>query len=230
MIKLYDLAGADEALRFSPHVWRVKMALKHKGLDFETIPWRFIEKDAIAFSGQKSVPVLVDGDRTVSDSWEIARYLESTYPDRPGLFGCATGEAHALFVKLWCDQVLQSLLFGIILPDLYARLHEDDKPYFRRTREARLGCTLEELAVPPAEGVASLNEALGPLRSLVKRQDFVGGAAPSFADYIVFGAFQWARCVSPIRLLERDDPVFAWRDRLFDAFDGYARRARGEAV
>lgn len=230
MIKLYDLAGADEALRFSPHVWRVKMALKHKGLDFETIPWRFIEKDAIAFSGQKSVPVLVDGDRTVSDSWEIARYLESTYPDRPGLFGCATGEAHALFVKLWCDQVLQSLLFGIILPDLYARLHEADKPYFRRTREARLGCTLEELAVPPAEGVASLNEALGPLRSLVKRQDFVGGAAPSFADYIVFGAFQWARCVSPIRLLERDDPVFAWRDRLFDAFDGYARRARGEAV
>lgn len=230
MIKLYDLAGADEALRFSPHVWRVKMALKHKELDFETIPWRFIEKDAIAFSGQKSVPVLVDGDRTVSDSWEIARYLESTYPDRPSLFGCATGEAHALFVKLWCDQVLQSLLFGIILPDLYARLHEDDKPYFRRTREARLGCTLEQLAVPPAEGVASLNEALGPLRSLVKRQDFVGGAAPSFADYIVFGAFQWARCVSPIRLLERDDPVFAWRDRLFDAFDGYARRARGEAV
>lgn len=230
MIKLYDLAGADEALRFSPHVWRVKMALKHKELDFETIPWRFIEKDAIAFSGQKSVPVLVDGDRTVSDSWEIARYLESTYPDRPSLFGCATGEAHALFVKLWCDQVLQSLLFGIILPDLYARLHEADKPYFRRTREARLGCTLEELAVPPAEGVASLNEALGPLRSLVKRQDFVGGAAPSFADYIVFGAFQWARCVSPIRLLERDDPVFAWRDRLFDAFEGYARRARGEAV
>ena len=54
MIKLYDLAGADEALRFSPHVWRVKMALKHKELEFETIPWRFIEKDAIAFSGQQA--------------------------------------------------------------------------------------------------------------------------------------------------------------------------------
>ena len=230
MIKLYDLAGADEALRFSPHVWRVKMALKHKGLDFETIPWRFIEKDAIAFSGQRLVPVLVDGDRTVSDSWEIACYLESAYPDRPSLFGCATGEAHALFVKLWCDQVLQSIIFRIILPDLYARLHEGDKPYFRQTREARLGRTLEELAVPPDEGLASLREALGPLRSLAKRQGFIGGTAPSCADYIVFGAFQWARCMSPIRLLERDDPVFAWRDRLFDAFDGYARKARGEPV
>jgi glutathione S-transferase len=230
MITLYDLAGADETLRFSPHVWRVKMALKHKGLDFETIPWRFIEKDAIAFSGQRLVPVLVDGDRTVSDSWDIARYLESTYPDRPSLFGCATGEAHTLFVKLWCEQVLQSLLFGIILPDLFVRLHEDDKPYFRQTREARLGRTLEELAVPSKEGVASLSDALGPLRSLAKRQDFIGGTAPSFADYIVFGAFQWARCVSPVRLLERDDPVFAWRDRLFDAFDGYAGSAPGEPV
>ncbi len=230
MMKLYDLAGADEALRFSPHVWRVKLALRHKGLDFETIPWRFIEKDAIAFSGQKLVPVLVDGDRTVSDSWEIARYLESAYADRPSLFGCATGEAHALFVKLWCDQVLQSLLFRIILPDLFARLHEDDQPYFRRTREARLGRTLEELALPPAEGVAALHDALGPLRALVKRQDFIGGASPSFADYIVFGAFQWARCVSPIRLLEPDDQVYAWRDRIFDAFDGYARQARGEPV
>jgi glutathione S-transferase len=230
MIKLYDLAGADEKLRFSPHVWRVKMALKHKGLDFETIPWRFVEKDAIAFSGQKLVPVLVDGDRTVSDSWEIGRYLESSYPDRPSLFGGATGEAHALFVKFWCDQVLQSLLFSIILPDLFARLHEDDKPYFRQSREARLGRTLEEIAVPAQQGVASLGTALGPLRSLLKGQPFIGGAAPSFADYIVFGAFQWARCVSPIKLLERSDAVFAWRDRLFDAFDGYARRAPGELV
>jgi glutathione S-transferase len=230
MIQLYDLAGADKALRFSPHVWRVKMALKHKGLDFETIPWRFIEKDAIAFSGQKLVPVMVDGDRTVSDSWEIGCYLESTYPDRPSLFGCPTGKAHALFVKLWCDQVLHSILFRIILPDLFAQLHEGDKPYFRQTRESRLGHTLEELAVSPKEGIAAMNEALGPLRSLVKRQHFIGGASPSFADYIVFGAFQWARCVSPIRLLATDDPVFAWRDRLFDAFDGFARRARGEAV
>jgi glutathione S-transferase len=230
MIRLYDLAAADEAVRFSPHVWRVKMALKHKELEFETIPWRFIEKDAIAFSGQKLVPVLVDGERAVSDSWDIACYLESTYPDRPSLFGCATGEAHAIFVKFWCDQVLQGILFRIILPDLFARLHEDDRPYFRQTREARLGRTLEELAVPPKAGVASLSDALGPLRATVKRQPFIGGASPSFADYIVFGAFQWARCMSPIRLLAPDDSVFAWRGRLFDAFDGYARRAPGEPV
>ena len=91
--KLYDLAGADPDRRFSPYCWRSKLALAHKGLAVETIPWRFTEKDAIAFSGQCRVPVLVDGETTVFDSWSIATYLEDTYPDRPSLFGGAGGRA-----------------------------------------------------------------------------------------------------------------------------------------
>ena len=67
-IKLYDLAGAEDDRRFSPNCWRSRMALKHKGLEFETIPWRFTEKDAIAFSGQGLVPVLVDGSNIIHDS------------------------------------------------------------------------------------------------------------------------------------------------------------------
>ncbi len=41
------------------------MALAHKGLDVESIPWRFTEKDAVARYGSEKVPVLLDGD-TVS--------------------------------------------------------------------------------------------------------------------------------------------------------------------
>ena len=58
-----------------------KMALAHKKLAVETIPWRFTDKAAIAFSGQERVPVLIDGERWVNDSWAIADYLETTYPD-----------------------------------------------------------------------------------------------------------------------------------------------------
>ena len=49
-IIMHDLAGADPALRFSPYCWRTRMALAHKGLAVETIPWRFTEKAALAFS------------------------------------------------------------------------------------------------------------------------------------------------------------------------------------
>ena len=37
-IRMYDLAGADPARRFSPYCWRIRMALAHKNLSVETIP------------------------------------------------------------------------------------------------------------------------------------------------------------------------------------------------
>jgi hypothetical protein len=52
-IILYELAGANADLRFSPYCWRSRLALPHEGLDFETIFWRLTEKEAVAaFSGQ----------------------------------------------------------------------------------------------------------------------------------------------------------------------------------
>ena len=82
-LRLYDLAGSESDRRFSPYCWRTRMALAHKGLAFETIPWRFTEKDEIAPSGQKLVPVLVDGDRWIANSWTIANYLEHSFRARP---------------------------------------------------------------------------------------------------------------------------------------------------
>ena len=60
-LRLYDLAGAQPERRFSPYCWRIRLALAHKNLPVETIPWRFTEKAEIAASGQTLVPVLVDG-------------------------------------------------------------------------------------------------------------------------------------------------------------------------
>jgi len=228
-MKLYDLAGAEDDLRFSPNCWRIKMALEHKGLAAETIPWRFVEKDAIAFSGQKAVPVLVDGSKTVSDSWEIARYLESAYSDRPSLFGGPAGEGLALFVKFWCEQALNGIVLRTILPDLFRCLHDKDKAYFRESREARFGTTLEQYALPAEDGVSLLRSALSPMRSSLQRQPYVAGTRPTCADYIVFGTFQWARAVSPVALVEAGDPVFEWRERLLDAFGG-ARRAQSSGT
>lgn len=225
MLKLYDLAGVEDERRFSPFCWRVKMALQHKGLEGEEIPWRLTEKEAIAFSGQKLVPVLVDGDKTLSDSWEIARYLEAAYPERPSLFGDTVGEAEALFVKFWCEQTILPVLFRIVLPNLFEHLHEKDKAYFRQSREQRLGMTLEEFASPTPETIAALRQALAPLGATLEHQPYLGGRAPSFADYIVFSAFQWARGVCPIQLLASEDPVYRWRDRLLHAFDGYALKS-----
>jgi hypothetical protein len=145
-IKLFDLAGAEPDRRFSPYCWRTKLALAHKGLTVEMIPWRLSETHAVEMSGQRRVPVLLDGDKVVSDSWTIAEYLEDTYQHRPFLFGSAEARASTRFINSWADTVVNGALVRLLLTDIYAHLHEKDRRYFRESREKRFGMPLEEVS------------------------------------------------------------------------------------
>jgi glutathione S-transferase len=225
-ITLYDLAAAEPDRRFSPFCWRTRLALAHKGLAVETVPWRFTETDAIAFSGQGKVPVIVDGGKTVFDSWTIADYLDATYPDRP-LLASTRERALAKFIGNWTDTVLHPGLARLIMLDLFAHIDAKDRSYFRSSREARLGMTLEAFCADCDAKLAAFRQSLTPLRTTLQGQPYLGGEAPDYADYIVFGGFQWARCVSELKLLAPDDPIAAWRQRMLDAFDGLAGKAKG---
>jgi len=224
-IRLYDLAGADPKLRFSPYCWRAKFALAHKGLAVETIPWRFTEKDAIASSGQERVPVLLDGDKTVPDSWAIACYLEDAYPDRPSLFGGAAGRAPTRFLNSWADTVLNSGIIRFVLTDIFRVIDPKDRDYFRTSREQRFGTTLEAFVAEREKHLPAFRQSLTPLRATLTAQPYLAGEPPAYAAYIVLGSFQWPRCISTFALLEPDDPIAAWRERMLDAFDGMGRRA-----
>jgi len=229
-ITLYDLAGAEEDRRFSPYCWRVKMALAHKGLPFETVPWRFTDKEAIAFTEQGLVPVLKDGTTTVWDSWRIALYLEEAYPSRPALFEGGQAMALTEFFNTWAFRAIHPAVLKVVILDLFGKVHEKDRAYFRASREKRFGMTLEAYAGEPKQAIMALRGALEAIRPALVQNAFVSGKGPGYADYILFGAFQWARCVSPIRLLEPDDPVFAWRERVLELFGGFARNAKGYPV
>jgi glutathione S-transferase len=229
-LQLYDLAGAEPERRFSPYCWRTKLALMHKRLPFETIPWRFTDKDVIAFSGQGRVPVLRDDDHVVSDSWTIATYLEDAYADRPSLFRGEGGRAVTRFVNAWADGVLVAGILRLVITDIFAHLDEKDRAYFRESREKRLGAKLETVGADRAANVLAFRKTLEPIRTVLAAQPYLGGAMPAYADYAVFGCFQWARCISPFPLLLKDDAMWAWRDRLLTAFDGFAGKAVGYPV
>ena len=222
--RMYDLAGADPARRFSPFCWRARLALAHKGLDVETIPWRFMQKDVLAPFGGEKVPVLLDGDRAVVDSWAIAEYLEDTYPDRPSLFGGTAGRSLAKFVNAWADAVLVAGIARLVVADIATVIDAGDVAYFRSSREKRFGATLEAVQQDRDRQVLAFRRDLHPLRMMVRAQPFLSGETPMQADAIVFGCFQWARCVSPFQLLEKDDPVEAWRQRMLDLHGGLARQ------
>lgn len=222
---MHDLAGADADLRFSPYCWSVKFALAHKGLSVETIPWRFTEKAVIAFSGQKLVPVIRDGERVVSDSWKIAEYLEETHPE-PALFGTGAACAHALFIRHWADAVMVPGIARCIVRDIWEIADPRDKPYFRETREAWLGSSLEQLHADRDQHAGVFRASLGPVRSVLKTQPFLGGTSPTYADHMVAGMLMWARCASRFPMLTDDDSVGTWFGRMMDQYGGLGRSAK----
>ena len=189
------------------------------------MPVHFSGIAQIADRKQKTVPVIVDGGIVVADSWKIANYLEETYPDRPSLFGGAEARALALFVQSWTAEVLHRQVIGLILHDIYAQLDEGDKAYFRASREKRFARTLEEVQSGREARVAELRASLQPFRMVLQSQPWLGGASPRYADYLIFGAFQWARMVSGFALLVSDDIVAEWFERCLDLFGGLGRRA-----
>ena len=177
-IVLYDLAAAEDDRRFSPYCWRTKMALAHKGLEYQAVPWRFTEKDVIAFSGSTTVPVIRDGDTVVADSWRIALYLDEAYPQRPALFGGPEAQALCEFFASWAFRTVHPAVLKVVLPDLFARIHEKDKAYFRESREKRFGATLEAHAAEPKQKLADLRGALEPVRPVLVQNAFVSGKGP----------------------------------------------------
>ncbi|MDX8495059.1 glutathione S-transferase family protein [Mesorhizobium sp. VK22B] len=228
-ILFYDLVGHDAQRPFSPHCWKTKMALAHKGLDATKVPTRFLEVPEVEGGVSKTVPVIRDGDRVVVDSFAIALYLDEAYPERPTLFSGEGGKATARFIERWSQLTIHPYIATVALTDLNAMQDETNAAYFRENREQRYGKRLEEVVASRDGGLAGFRASLEPLRSMFSYQPFIGGVSPLFADYIVFGALQWARVASPYRLLDDSDSVSQWFERCLDLHGGIGRQVAAAA-
>ena len=229
-ILLYELVGRDPARPFSPHCWKAVMALAHKELDFRRVPTAFTGIPSIEGGACKTVPSIRDGDRIVQDSFEIALHLERTYPDRPSLFGGEGGIAMARFIERWSQLTIHTYLGAAALMDIHDSLAPEDQRYFRQSREERYGKRLEDVPAGREAGLTAFRASLEPLRSMLNYQPWIGGESPLFPDYIVFGAFQWARVISPYPVLAADDPIAGWFGRCLELHDGLAGRVSAAAA
>ena len=180
-LKLFELVGADSNRPFSPYCWRIRMALAHKGLEAELVPWLFLDKAAIEPSGQGKVPVLVHDGKWIYESWEIAKYLEAQFPDQPSLFGGPQGQALSLVYSNLGD-VHAGQIVRFVLMDIYKHLDAANQAYFRESREKRFGMTLEQVVVDRDAKLQAFRDSLGPLRNVLKVQPFFGGDTPLYAD------------------------------------------------
>ena len=231
MIEVWELGGKNDC-RYSTFSWRTRLAMLHKGLAFETHPVSVTDKDAIRFSGQEMVPVIRDGDLIVSDSWQIACYLEQTYPDRPTLFGGELGQNLTFFFNMWADRELIPMLVPPLMLDVLACVGEKEAAHHRKQMETIFKRKLEDLYAERAKSLEQFRKRLAPVRRIIADQPFIGGRTPAYADHILFGVLQWARVVSVEQVLDKEDAVGRWFERVLDLYGGAGRRepARRERV
>lgn len=220
-LTLYELGGLNDR-RYSLYSWRTRYALAHKGLTPEYKPVRVSDKEAIAFSKQNKVPILVDGEETIHDSFRIAQHLEKKYPDRP-LFGGEIGAALTHFMNAWVDRTIVPRLVPLFISDLAGIVDEGDAAHMRRNIEKAFGKTLEELSANREKDLVAIRRLFDPVRASLRSQPFISGAQPAYADYIVFSPLQWARIVAPVPLLEEGDTLIPWRERMLDLYGGLGR-------
>lgn len=227
MITLYDLQF-DQDRRPSPYCWRTKLAIKHKGLVWRDEPCGFTDKQKVAFANSQTYPVLHDDKTVVKDSWAIAEHLDKTYPDKP-LFPNDPDHAYARFVNAWADTTVQAAMFPLVVGDLFDRVRPQDREYFIESRGKRMGTSdfAGFQAKAREKGLGAFRATLEPARRVLRDRKFLSGDAPAYPDYILFGSFMWPRITSVLELIEPDDVIYAWRERMLDLFDGLARKAKG---
>jgi glutathione S-transferase len=224
MITLYDLVFQDDR-RPSPFCWRAKFALKHKGLGWRDEPVGFTEKQKIAFAQSQTVPVIHDGPNVVKDSWAIAQHLDapirrSRCSARRDIMRISSPRGSTLPCIRHCSRSWSAIFTRAcgrsISPISSTRAASGWAPPTLRASRPRRA----RRAWPPSAPV------LEPARRVLKEQPFLSGEQPPIPTMRWAGAFLWARVATPLALLEADDPVHAWRERMLDLFDGMGRKAK----
>lgn len=116
MLELYQF-------ELSQYSEKVRLILDYKGLAYRKIEVTpgVGQVDLFRLTGQRKVPVLKDGSLYISDSTEIAKYLDRRYPERPLIPTDPKQRGVCLLIEEWADESIgvksRKVLFGALSQD-----------------------------------------------------------------------------------------------------------------
>jgi glutathione S-transferase len=226
--------------RHSAFCEKVRLILARKGLEanlLEVTPG-LGQLELFRLSGQRQVPVLVDGEEVIADSTAIALYLEERHPTPPLLPADPASRARVLLLEDWADTALASGARQALLqaaaadPVLRSALLPEATPDpLRRLVGALPGSLVSPVGEAMAEVLAprearQLRRNLEQLTELVGSRPYLEGQTLTLADLAVVaqlslllfpasaGAPLAGRGVEGIADHPALQPLFSWRDRI----------------
>ena len=224
-------------------------------LDYKQLEYRKIEVtpgvgqiELMQKSGSRQVPVLKDGSTYVTDSTEIALYLDRKYPERPILPTDSLAKGQCLLIEEWADVSIGSnarkAFIGALNQNQNFRtsLLPPNTPDLVKTAVGAIpGEVLDVLGTGVGfggdavkEAKKSLTQDLEALCLILQNQPYLTGNTPTLADLAVAGLsiylkFPVGSYLNVPDLLKGKgipgladnitfEPFFTWRDRLYADF------------
>ena len=224
-------------------------------LDYKQLEYRKIEVtpgvgqiELMQKSGSRQVPVLKDGSTYVSDSTEIALYLERKYPERPIIPTDPLAKGQCLLIEEWADASIgtqgRKALVGALNQNQNFRtsvLPANTPDIVKTAVGAIPGEILDVLGTGVGFGGDAVKDAkknltqdLEALCLILQNQPYLTGDTPTLADLAVAGLSMilkfpggsYLDIPEPLKgkgipgLADNItfEPFFAWRDRLYADF------------
>jgi glutathione S-transferase len=225
--------------RHSAFCEKVRLVLAAKGLEYRAIEVTpgLGQLELYRLSGQRQVPVLVDGAEVVADSSAIALHLEARAPQPPLLPADSAQRAQVLLLEDWADTTLATAARVALVqaaagdPVLRSALLPEAMPDGLRSLVGAIPAGLlsglgQVVQVVDHGALQLLRASLDQLSSLVQAQPYLVGSHLSLADLAVTaqlsllsfpasaGAPLAGRGVPGLADDPALEPLFRWRDRI----------------
>jgi len=210
---------AENGKVVDPYSWRIRLALAHMEIRVKRVPislYKFREfflKEKLLY-----LPTIIDGERKIESSWEVANYLERNFPESPSLFGGEVGTHLAKFIHSWAEKNLLKHLYALIGQNIYEILELNDRPLFEDFLQDRYNLKCDLIKNQKDEKVLKFRQSLDPFRLTMLDRPFLSGEIPAYADYILYGPLKWAEEIYPGELIEGQDIIFLWKSRMDQLF------------
>ncbi|MGK7941128.1 MAG: glutathione S-transferase family protein [Crocosphaera sp.] len=240
MLELYQF----EVSQYSE---KVRLILDYKGLEYRKIEVTpgIGQLELYKLSGQSQVPVLKDGETVVSDSTEIAFYLDRKYPEKPIIPTDPLKRGQCLLIEEWADESIglkgRIALIGALNQNPNFRksiLPKEVPDFFKNLVGAVPGDLLSALGTGVGFGPDAVKEAnkalkqdLEALSLILEHQPYLVGDEITLADLAVAGLSiilkqpggDYLDIPDPLKgkgipgLADNTayDSFFLWRDRLY---------------
>ncbi|KAJ7361066.1 hypothetical protein DFH08DRAFT_843065 [Mycena albidolilacea] len=227
IITLYDIASTHPGQAWSPSTAKARYALNYKGIAHKTVFLEYSEieplckklgaKPTSQTSPQYTFPVIHDPatGTVVSDSIEIARYLDATYPNTPRLIPEGTAALHYAFTAAF-EATLPPFMH-YTLPASLPFLNPASQDYFRQTREELFGGRrLEDVTPIGNEHTVmweKVKDAFGQVDGWIRKNGaeskYFMGDTICYADVTVAGFLRWGR-----KVLGKDrwEEIMTWHE------------------